>query len=176
MRGTALIIAIFAIIACGIGSLQADATPTPRGQAVGSPQVASGERCETVRSNARASAGAIPAGTIPTGTICVYLVGQGRAIRGGVSFTAHSGLLKTASVKVLQLTVNNHVVLKADNVSETVLASAGLHLFSWWDEPAYILSKPNYVQVGVYKACMIWKSGGEACTGPGWLYSARVKA
>ena len=136
VRTRALIIAILATVACGVGSLQADAAPTPRGQAAASSQAVSGERCETVRSNVHPVTG-----TIPTGTICVYLVGQSRTVRGGVSFTAHSGLLRAASVKVLQLSVNNHVVVKADNVSETV-AHAGLHLFSWWDEPDTSFSGP----------------------------------
>jgi hypothetical protein len=169
VRRTAPIIAILTIAACGISSLPADAAPAPRGQAAASSPAVQGERCETVRSNVH-----ILPRPYPTATICVYLVGQStKTVRGEVTFTANSGLLSGTSVGILQLSVNNRVVVKEDNLSETA-AAGGVHLFNWWDEPAYILSRSSQVQVGVDKACITWThGGGKACTG--WLYSSRVK-
>jgi hypothetical protein len=170
VRRTALIIVIFAIVACGIGSVQADAASPPPGRAAASAPVLQGERCETVHSSVRPLPGASP-----TGTICVYVAGQSRAERSGVSFTARSGLLKAISVETLQLSVDGHVMVTIRNVSGTALTGGGVHLVNWWDEPAHLPHGSKSVQVGVYKACMTWTDGGEACTGPGWLYTFPVR-
>lgn len=161
MRRTALIISIFAIIACGVGSVQADAASTPREHAATSPVVLYGGHCVTVRSNAHGW----------TGTICAYLARQSGTKRGEVTFTANSGALSLVSVETLQLSVNHHVTEAAHNATKTVVAFGGVIPLNWWDEP----SGPHLVQAGVYKACMSWKGGGKACTGAGWLYSHAVE-
>jgi hypothetical protein len=170
VRRTALIIVIFAIVACGIGPVRADAAAPPAGRAATSAPVLQGERCETVRSSFRPVAG-----TSPTGTICVYLAGPSTAERGGVSFTARSGLLKAISVETMQLSVNGHVRVTIRNVSGTALTGAGVHLFNWWDEPARLPKGTKTVQLGVYKACMTWTNGGKACTSPSWFYTWMVR-
>jgi hypothetical protein len=154
VRRTALIIAMFAIIASGIGAVQADAAPTSQGQTV------AGEHCVTVRSN--------DPGHI--GTICVYLARQSGKERGVVTFTSRSGRLRAVSVKVLVLSVNGKVVEVVHNASQSGPKLNGAIPLSWWDEPARILSNV----VGVNDACMTWTNGGKACTGAGWLYSYPV--
>jgi hypothetical protein len=162
VRRTALIIAIFAIIACGAGSAQADAATTARGQAVASPPVLYGRHCVTVRSNVHGR----------TGTVCAYLARLSGKERGEVTFTANSGQLSAVSVKILQLSVNNHIIEAVHNARKTVMAVGGVIPLSWWDEPT---GDRQIKQVGVYEACMIWTDGGKACTGPRWLYSQPVR-
>jgi hypothetical protein len=163
VRRTALIIAIFAIIACGAGSVQADAATTARGQTVASAPVLYGKHCVTVRSS-------VPG---RTGTICAILARVSWEERGEVTFTANSGLLGAVSVKTLTLSVNNHIVKVSHNARNTVIAVGAVIPLSWWDEPTTPVRQVK--QVGVYEACMTWRGGGQACTGPHWLYSQPVR-
>jgi hypothetical protein len=160
VRRTALIIAIFVTIGCGLGPVQADAASTPRGQAATSVPVLYGGHCVTVRSNAHGW----------RGTICVYLARQSGTKRGEVTFTANSGLLSVVSVETLQLSANHHVIEKARNSKRSVVTIGGVIPLNWWDEPA----GSHLMQAGAYDACMTWKGGGTACTGASWLYSHAV--
>ena len=160
VRKTALIIAMFAIIACGVGSVQADAASTSRGQEIASLPTSYGEHCVKVRSNLHGR----------TGTICAHLVdGLGKE-QGEVTFTASSGLVRTVFVKILQISMNNQVIETAYNVSKTVMMKVGDVSIakSWWDEPDSI-----YMRVGAFDACITWTDGGKACTGPHWLYGGQ---
>lgn len=161
MRRIAFIVAILALIACGLGSVQADAASASRGQAATAPPVLLGGHCVTVHSNVNHR----------TGTICVYLARQlgGGPERGEVIFTAHSGLLKRVSVQVLRLSADSHAIQTSRNVSKAVIGISGGIMDSWWDEQAH------WMQVGTYNACMYWTDGGKACTGPHWLYSETVR-
>ena len=165
MRRTAFIFAIFAIMACGLGSARAEAASTSRPQAVASlPKGLYGGHCVTVRSSVHDQ----------TGTICVYLDRLDGKQRAEVVFTTRSGPLRSASVGTLRLAVNNVVINAVHNASKTATGTGRDIALpdSWWDEPAQWLRDPKIV--GAYKACMTWADGAKACTGPGWLYSERV--
>lgn len=165
MRKTALIIAIFAIIACGFGSARADAASTSRAQPAASlPNGLYGGHCVTVRSSTHHQ----------TGSICVYLQRFDGKQRAEVVLTSRSGPLRSASVETLRLAVNNVVINAVHNASKKATGlDRGVALpDSWWDEPARWLRDPKIV--GAYDACMTWTDGAKACTGPHWLYSEHV--
>lgn len=136
VRRTALIVAILAIIACGFGSIQADAASTPRGQAATSPLVLLGGHCVTVHSNVNRQ----------TGTVCVYLARQGGEVRGEVVFTSHSGLLRRISAQILRLSADNQVILTLRNPSETVTGIGGALPLSWWDERSEVVGWPDHLR------------------------------
>jgi hypothetical protein len=159
VRRTTLIIAIFAIIACGIGSVQADAAPTGRGQAVASWAVSSRGHCETVHSSLHGR----------TGTVCVAVVSEvkTKTVQAEVTFSASSGRLKEVTLQVLQLAINGKVVESVRNVTENVQTVSKVFPYSWWDEPA----PAPVLRAGVDNACLIWTDGSKACTGSSWLYA-----
>jgi hypothetical protein len=165
MRRTALIIAIFAIIACGFGSARADAASTQRSQVAASPAPGLyGGHCVTVRSSTHNQ----------TGTICVYVDRLQGNLRAEVVLTSRSGALKSASAVTVKLSVNSTVINAVHNAKKSA-TGAGRSIVlpdSWWDEPAQWLRSPKIA--GAYNACMIWADGAKACTGPHWLYSQHV--
>lgn len=159
MRRTALVIAIFAIITCGLGSARADAAPAREQAAVGSPALY-GRHCVAVRSAAGHQ----------TGTVCVYVTRSGTEVGAELTFSAGSGRLKASSIKVLQLSVNNRVVAEITNVHQTINGKTGVvRRWNWWDEG----QRGVILQVRAYQACASWTDGGSGCTG--WLYSGSVR-
>jgi hypothetical protein len=156
VRGTALIVAILAVIACGLGSARAEAMPTSPGQAAASPPPA-GEHCVTVHSNVHHWAG----------TVCVYVTHQSTKNGGAVAFSTHSGKLANVSVKILRVSWHGGgapiVILK--NASGPVsTGSPAILTRNWWDEPFGAVASAQ-------EACMTWEGGDKACTGPGWVSS-----
>lgn len=162
MRRTALIVAILAVFACGLGSIQAEAAATSPGQAAAGPPPL-GQHCVKVTSKHNHW----------PGTICVFVTRpSGKKPAGEVTFTAHSGTLSVISIKTMRVTMGGaDVVPPVNNVSRpaTGMTSDAISR-SWWDEPK------TRVQVSVKNACMTWKGGDKACTGSGWLSSQPVAA
>ena len=163
VRRAALIIAIVAFIAGGLGSVHADAASASAtgGQAAASPTVFLGGRCVTVRSNRNAR----------TGTICVFVGREPGKVGGKVVFTARSGRLSKVSVQFLRLTADQRVIQMLRNVSKPVKGASVVGIpHNWWGE-----GKPRNIQVSAYNACMTWTDGGKACR-PGWLQTQIVRA
>jgi hypothetical protein len=151
MRRTALIAAILAVLASGIGSAQAEAA---------SPSPMNGKHCVTIKSTPHHQAA----------TVCLYLDRQSGKKEGVVTFSTKSGPLQGVTVKVLQIAMNGQGIVTVNNphVTVTVPGSGDALTRSWWDEPA------GKMQVRIKNACLTWSDGDKACTGSGWLSSNPV--
>lgn len=161
VRKTALIIAILAIVACGLGSVHAEAAPMLREQAASTTALI-GRHCVTVHSNVHSR----------TGTICVYVARVSGKLGGEVAFTTHSGPVRRVSTQILRLSMDKVVIQTLRNASKAGAGAGTVAIpFNWWDEP-----KPRIVQVSAYKACMTWTDGSKACTGSSWLSTPSVRA
>jgi hypothetical protein len=160
VRTKALIVAIMAVIACGLGSVQAEAAPMSAAQAAAtSPPGLFGGHCVHVSSSVHHRAG----------TICVYLSRISGKAGGEVTFAAHSGTLAMVSVQTLRITLDNQPFLTVRNLSKTVSGSGiGSINRNWWDEPK------GAIRVGARQACMTWTGGDKACTSASWLSSQPV--
>jgi hypothetical protein len=149
MRRTTLIVAILAILGCGLASVPAQADSVTR----------DGGHCVTVHSDVGGR----------TGSICAYVDRLNGTERGEVAFTADSGTLSEATVTTLELLIDGQVTTVRHNVTEPASGLSAAISNNWWDEPF------GDLQAGAYHACMIWMDGDRACTGSDWLYSQPVQ-
>ncbi len=163
MRAKVYIVAVLAVLSCGLGLIATGAAAAPGGHAAPGGPAPLGRKCTAVHSSVHGR----------TGSICVDVEHGAAGVRGDVTFTANSGVLRGASVSTLELLVNHQVVEKLRNVAERVQGTESRLTRNWWDGEGMTPAVP--VQTGIYNACMTWTDGGRACTGPHWFYSQAVR-
>jgi hypothetical protein len=160
-NGRAVIAAIAAMAACGLGVTPAAGAVTGRATPVAVFGSAQGTQCTTIKSQP----------PVRFGVICVSVLDRGTLWRAEVSFEAGTGRLREVSVKNLRLLVAGGVKERTGRVLKDVGGKTSVVPSNWFDDDLLHV----YGRGAVINACIVWADGARACTGNHWFYSQRVR-